>query len=79
MLESAYEREFNLPLTDITIPTLVIHGSKDVIIPTDVGKYIASVMPEAELLILEGVGHVPTMTRPQEVAAAIERYFPLSE
>ena len=76
MLESAYEREFNLTLTDITVPTLVIHGSKDVIIPMDVGKHIATVIPDAELLILEGVGHVPTMTRPREVVAAIERHFP---
>jgi len=79
MLESAYEREFKLALTDINVPTLVIHGNKDVIIPMDVGKYIANAIPEAELLILNGVGHVPTMTRPQEVVAAIERRFPLSE
>jgi pimeloyl-ACP methyl ester carboxylesterase len=29
------------------------------------------------LVILDGVGHVPTMTRPQEVMAAIDRRFPL--
>lgn len=57
--------------------TVVFHGSKDVIIPTDAGRHIARV-PDAELLILEGMGHVPTMTRPQEVAAAIERRFPPS-
>jgi len=45
----------------------------------NVGQQIADGIPDAELLILEGVGHVPTMTRPQEVVAAIERRFPLSE
>ena len=79
LLESAYERRFNLALTDITVPTLVIHGSKDVIVPTDVGRDLAQGIPDAELMILEGVGHVPTMTRPQEVAAAIDRRFPLWE
>ncbi len=78
MLESAYERKFDIALTDIAIPTLVIHGSKDVIIPMDVAKHMANVIPDAELIILEGAGHVPTMTRPQEVVAAIERRFPLS-
>ena len=77
LLESAYEREFKLDLADISVPTLVIHGSKDVIIPIDVGKHLATVIPDAELLILEGVGHVPTMTRPREVVAAIKRHFPL--
>jgi pimeloyl-ACP methyl ester carboxylesterase len=79
LLESAYEREFNLALSDIAVPTLVIHGSEDVIIPMNVGKQIAESIPDAELLILEGAGHVPTMTRPQEVVAAIERRFPLME
>jgi pimeloyl-ACP methyl ester carboxylesterase len=79
MLESGYEREFTLALTEIAVPTLVIHGSKDAIIPMDAGKHIADGIPDAELLILEGVGHVPTMTRPQEVVAAIERRFPQSE
>lgn len=78
MLESAYEREFKLSLTDITMPTLVIHGSNDRINPVEAGKHIANSIPDAELLILEGVGHVPTMTRPDEVVAAIERRFPLS-
>ena len=55
----------------------MIHGSKDVIVPTDVGRDLAQGIPDAELMILEGVGHVPTMTRPQEVAAAIDRRFPL--
>jgi pimeloyl-ACP methyl ester carboxylesterase len=79
MLESAYEREFNLALTDITVPTLVIHGSNDVIIPMDAGKHIANAIPDTELVILDGVGHVPTMTRPKEVVAAIHRRFPLPE
>jgi pimeloyl-ACP methyl ester carboxylesterase len=43
----------------------------------DVGKHLAHGIPDAELVILDGVGHVPTMTRPQEVAAAINRRFPL--
>jgi len=77
LLESAYEREFKLNLADISVPTLVIHGSKDVIIPVDVGKHLATVIPDAELLILEGVGHVPTMTRPREVVTAIKRHFSL--
>jgi len=79
LLESAYEEDFPLVLADIAIPTLVIHGSKDAIIPIDMATHIADGISDAELVILEGVGHVPTMTRPQEVLAAIERHFPLPE
>jgi pimeloyl-ACP methyl ester carboxylesterase len=48
--------------TPITVPTLVIHGSNDVIIPMEAGKHISNAIPDAELLILEGVEHVPTVT-----------------
>jgi len=75
MLESAYEHESKLPLADITVPTLVICGSKDAIVPPKVGEQIAKAIPGAELVILEGVGHAPTMTSPEKVVEAIEAHF----
>lgn len=63
------------PLSDISVPTLVIHGSKDVIIPLESGKYLANNIPNAELVVIEGAGHVPTITYPYEVVEAIEHHF----
>ncbi|HEA70366.1 MAG TPA: alpha/beta hydrolase [archaeon] len=62
-------------LSDITVPTLVIHGSKDVITPLESGKYLANKIPNAELVVIEGAGHVPTITYPYEVVEAIEHHF----
>ena len=62
-------------LSDITVPTLVIHGSKDVITPLESGKYLANNIPKAKLVIIEGAGHVPTLTYPYEVVEAIEHHF----
>jgi len=75
LLESAYERECSLTLADITVPTLVIHGSRDAIVPLKIGEQMARAIRGAKLVVLEGAGHAPTMTRPQEVVAAIERRF----
>ena len=75
MLESAYEREFKIALGNISLPTLVIHGTEDTIVPLKLGQQIADAVPDAELVVLEETGHVPTMTRPHEVVAAIERRF----
>ena len=75
MLESAYEREFEIALGNISLPTLVIHGTKDTIVPLKLGQQIADAIPDAELVVFEGTGHVPTMTRPHEVVAAIQRRF----
>ena len=44
-------------LSDIQIPTLVIHGTEDAILPYDHGKALAEGIPNAELMTLEGVGH----------------------
>jgi pimeloyl-ACP methyl ester carboxylesterase len=75
LLENAYERDSSVALADITVPTLVLHGRQDTIVPLKIGELTARAIPGAELVILEGVGHAPTMTRLQEVVAAIEKRF----
>jgi pimeloyl-ACP methyl ester carboxylesterase len=58
----------------IAVPTLVIHGSLDMIVPPAVGEATAAAIPGAELVVIEGAGHVPTMTRPTQVVAAIDSW-----
>ncbi len=38
---------------------LVIHGSKDVIVPVGSSKEWVEVLPNAEIKIIHGAGHVP--------------------
>ena len=45
-------------LDRITAPTLVVHGSEDRMIPVENGRLIAERIPNAELLELEGTGHL---------------------
>jgi pimeloyl-ACP methyl ester carboxylesterase len=44
-------------LGEITAPTLVIHGSEDPMFPLAHARALASEIPDAELLALEGTGH----------------------
>ncbi|MFX1419978.1 MAG: alpha/beta fold hydrolase [Promethearchaeota archaeon] len=44
-------------LSSIKVPTLVIHGSHDPLMPPDGGKDTAEAIPGSELLIVEGMGH----------------------
>jgi pimeloyl-ACP methyl ester carboxylesterase len=44
-------------LSSIRVPTLVIHGSDDPLIPVEGGKDTARVIPGANLWIIEGMGH----------------------
>ena len=45
------------PLSAITAPTLVIHGSADPMFPLGHGTALADEIPDARLLTLEGAGH----------------------
>ena len=60
----------------IDIPTLILHGTADVIVPIERSRQLAELLPDAEIVEFEGSGHVPTMTRPNEVVDAILRRFP---
>jgi pimeloyl-ACP methyl ester carboxylesterase len=45
------------PLSSITEPTLVIHGTADPMFPLEHGQALAEEIPDARLLTLEGAGH----------------------
>ena len=62
-------------VSQIQIPTLLIHGSRDVIAPVASSQALAQKLPRCKLVIIEGAGHVPTVTRPTQVVSAIEEFF----
>jgi pimeloyl-ACP methyl ester carboxylesterase len=45
-------------LPSVRVPTLVLHGSEDQIVPLEVAQYLASTIPTARLVELPGVGHL---------------------
>lgn len=62
-------------LGEIRVPTLLLRGSADVLVPPGAMEYLAAQLPHSKLVIVEGAGHVPIMTRPHAVAGAIEDFF----
>ncbi|MFX1470819.1 MAG: alpha/beta fold hydrolase, partial [Promethearchaeota archaeon] len=56
----------------ISASTIVIHGSEDPFNPIEAGKEIGATIPNAELLIIEGMGHsFPHKVIPQIVEAIV--------
>jgi pimeloyl-ACP methyl ester carboxylesterase len=45
-------------LPTVRVPTLVLHGSEDAIVPIDVARYVASQIPAAHATDIPGVGHL---------------------
>jgi len=44
-------------LGSVAVPTLVIHGTEDPLVPVEGGKDTAEAIPGAELVIIDGMGH----------------------
>ena len=53
------------------VPTLVIHGTEDQLLPVQNGHLIASRIPGSQLEILEGVGHMFFWERPERSAELV--------
>jgi len=63
-------------LRSLRVPTLVIHGAADVLVPVENGRNVASAIPGARLVEIEGMGHdVPkrVWTRVADEIAALAR------
>lgn len=49
----------------IDTPTLVVHGGEDRIVRVGTARRMAETVPEAELLVYEGLGHAPFLEDPE--------------
>lgn len=45
-------------MKDVTVPTLILHGTADDVVPVRHAHLIAEAAPPAELVLLEGAGHI---------------------
>jgi pimeloyl-ACP methyl ester carboxylesterase len=61
-------------LGDLEMPTLVIHGTEDQMLPVANARLIASLIPGSELEILDGVGHLFFWERPELSAKLVRRH-----
>jgi non-heme chloroperoxidase len=62
--------DFRADLKKITIPTLVLHGSADHIVPLDgSGKLTAAMVSGAKLVVIDGAPHGMTATHGAQVSA----------
>ena len=58
-------------LGSLRVPTLVIHGDADILVPVENGRRVAAAIPGARLMEMEGMGHdLPRPVWPQ-IAEAI--------
>jgi pimeloyl-ACP methyl ester carboxylesterase len=59
-------------LSEIRVPTIVLHGSEDAVFPPDVGRRLAAALPTAEFRLVEGAAHGLPLTHGEAVVRAVE-------
>jgi pimeloyl-ACP methyl ester carboxylesterase len=58
-----------------TVPTLLIWGEDDRVVPLEVGRQLARVMPDARLLTIAGAGHQAMWEAPDAFNAAVAAFL----
>ena len=61
-------------LGGIELPTLVVHGSLDEMLPAGNGRQIAALVPGSELEILDGIGHLFFWELPERSAELLRAH-----
>jgi pimeloyl-ACP methyl ester carboxylesterase len=62
-------------LGSIDVPTLVLWGADDGVVPRAHGERYAERIPDAKLVIVPEVGHLPVLETPEEIADLISDFF----
>jgi 3-oxoadipate enol-lactonase len=61
-------------LPALELPTLVLHGTLDQMLPVQNGRMIAGLIPDSRLQIFDGVGHLFFWERPESSAELVQAH-----
>ncbi|MCS6908137.1 MAG: alpha/beta fold hydrolase [Anaerolineales bacterium] len=72
MMERADSRPF---LKQITVPTLILHGKEDPLIPVEEAKAMQESIPNCRLVLLDRAGHLPNLEASEQFNQAIREFI----
>lgn len=62
-------------LAKVAVPTLVVCGERDALIPPEESRALADAVPGARLAFVKEAGHVPNFERPAEFNAVVKSFL----
>jgi 3-oxoadipate enol-lactonase len=79
-IRSAIHRMMHRPdsmplLATVTVPTLVITGEEDEMIPVDESRRMAQAVKGAKLVIIPGAGHLSNLEQPEAFNSAVNEFL----
>lgn len=73
-MQACMAHDTSARLSELTTPTLVVHGTEDQMLPVENGRLIASRIPGSRLEIFDGVGHLFFWEQPERAAELIRAH-----
>lgn len=59
----------------LTMPTLLLWGKRDTLTPLSQGEHLQQILPNAELVVLPEVGHIPHIEDTEAFTVALLRFL----
>ncbi|MFQ5901179.1 MAG: alpha/beta fold hydrolase [Thermodesulfobacteriota bacterium] len=75
ILDTLIAEDMVKDVSSINIPALLIHGSLDIVCPVGASYYLLKELPIGELMVMDGAGHCPFITRHKEFNAAVKGFI----
>jgi sigma-B regulation protein RsbQ len=62
-------------LARVSVPSLILQCSEDMVAPDSVGQYLKDRLPMSTLRVMKATGHCPHMSHPEETVELIKSYL----
>lgn len=69
------EPEYGQRLSELSLPTLILWGDKDLVVPLHDAMTFDQLIPNSDLQVFTDVGHLPTEEVPNRIATAIDSFL----
>ena len=73
--EATFYSDNRVDLPKLTVPSLILQCSDDMVAPPEVGEYMRRHTPKSTFKQLRATGHCPHMSAPAETIAAVKEYL----
>ena len=73
--EATFLADNRADLPGVTVPSLILQCSDDMVAPEAVGEYLSGQLANSTLKVMKATGHCPHMSHPEETVALIKEYL----
>ncbi|WP_233104115.1 alpha/beta fold hydrolase [Haliangium ochraceum] len=75
MAHAIFDPDHRDQLAALTVPSVVLQAIEDAFVPLSVAEFMAETIPDAELCPIAASGHLPHISAPEQVLAALRSHL----